>query len=105
MRSNDIVGYIADALVWCPPCAAKVYVPRIFLDDPKMSCMGHDKQEILPMHAGTEYDTQPVCAQCNHDIPVMVLPKCKGCGLYHTGSKHPRMSMHMPAEARELARG
>jgi len=104
VRISDIVGYIADEQAWCISCIGIAYMPRIYIDQANLSTRGKDNKEIVPIFAGTEYNAQPCCARCSQDIPVLVLPLCLGCGLYHTGSRHPRISMHMPAEAKELAR-
>ena len=104
MRISDIVGYVADEQAWCIPCVEKVYMPRIYIDQKNLSTVGHNNREIMPIFAGTEYNAQPCCAGCDADLPVLVLPLHMACGLYHTGTRCPRISMHMSAEAKELAR-
>lgn len=52
MKDYDIVGYIENADIYCPNCA---------------------KNKSIPIFAGSEWDYQPYCCNCQEKIDVSVI--------------------------------
>ena len=62
-----IVGYTADADVYCPPCAVVLYKAGVLEDQ----CIVSDREgnAIRPCFAWDEWDYEPTCGRCRVALP------------------------------------
>ena len=67
MSWPTVVGYTADADVYCPPCAAALYGADV-LDDTK-TVYGREGNVVAPLFASEEWDYAPTCGRCHAALP------------------------------------
>jgi hypothetical protein len=82
MNCADIIGYTADADVWCESCAAKAYPGKFsvcgkpgVLTDPgwcpdcgdngcHVEAFDHEGNEVHPIFGGDEFEQSEYCCGC-----------------------------------------
>ena len=62
MKVHDVVGYAADADVWCTRCLP--YDPE---------GLDGEGNPVAPVFAGSAWDYQPVCGGCGGELDVVVI--------------------------------
>ena len=62
MKAWDIIGYTADADIWCPACAERVYGP---LTDESED---HEGNPVHPIFAIDEWEYAPTCTSCREAL-------------------------------------
>ncbi len=67
MSWPPVVGYAADADVYCPRCAAALYGADV-LDDTK-TVYDREGNAIGPVFASEEWDYAPTCGRCRVALP------------------------------------
>ena len=62
MKAWEVIGYTADADIWCPQCAWEVY--GALTRDTK----DHEGNPICSIFACEEWDDAPVCNCCREPL-------------------------------------
>ena len=62
MKAWEIIGYTADADVWCPICAREAYGPLTEVTE------DHEGNPVHPIFAVEEWDYPPVCCRCREPL-------------------------------------
>ena len=62
MKAWEVVGYVADATVWCVSCARRIYAP---LTESSLDAEGNF---VHPIFACDEWEEVPVCNCCHEPL-------------------------------------
>ena len=62
MKAWDIIGYAADADVWCPACAQDAYGPLT------SDTQDQEGNPVHPIFAMDEWEYLPVCTRCQETL-------------------------------------
>ena len=62
MKAWDVIGYTADADIWCPECAIEAYGTDL---DNRRDSEGND---VHPIFASDEFSGEYVCNRCNQPL-------------------------------------
>ena len=62
MKAWEVIGYTADADIWCPTCAQEAYSPL------STDTEDHEGNLVHPIFAVEEWDYPPVCNRCRDPL-------------------------------------